>query len=914
MSDAARLDYVLSKFVVKRKRGNDQYDVLCPVHGDKNSSAGVKLAPSGSILLNCMAGCSTEDLVNAAGLDWKDLFPPDDGSFERESTVPVADYVYTDAEGVPLYRVSKYRDAYGKKSFRQQASDGKGGWLPNLGTATRVPYKLPEVARAAKNERRVIIVEGEKDVETLCKHGLIATTTPGGSGGWRPAYAEHFKGAEVIVIPDNDIPGKKYAKAICTDLKNAKILDLPGLAEKEDVTDWLGKHPIAELLTLLGPESVEMNPCNWEEFQKETDKIRYLCGDILAAQTVNILVADAGIGKGGSVNTKLLTRYGWLRMGSVNVGDKIIGGTDGKEVEVTGVYPRGEQEMFRVTFWDGAHVLCDGDHLWQVSERTPGGRNGDWVVLNTRTIKDRHDAYGGDINPFAIPHTPIVGDLGDSGSEILTIDPYLLGTYLGDGSSSVGGCVTIADTDESVLNAWRTLAPSGDSVRMIGDGYVGFRINSGGLRKRSATARALDLLGLTGKTSADKFIPDHYMFAGVGVREKLLAGILDTDGSVGDNNIEYSSASLALADGVVFLARSLGMRATEPRVTSAGYIKGGEYHECRPRYRTTITVPDECGVPVRSAHNLVRLAKMKPARKTRGRRIVSVESVGKMECVCIKVNDPNQLYLTDGLLVTHNTTAIAQMCLSLASGKPFLGIPVPEAIPVLLLEAEGARPIFRERAELCRKSMGLSHSQLGRWYIQSKDLDDFRLSHVTLERQIKMSGAKLVVLDTLGYFLLPGDENSSKDWKEYVMEPIRYLKRKYDCAFILIHHEGKPSEFKVGHHRGRGTSAMFGDCDTWMSLEKRNLSDDDLVLLKEFQGEEAYNKVLRERRMVWSKSKVGRFPAPIIMDFDFENAIFYRKDAAEKVDLTQARRGVRGRTTYAGSGGGIPDPGDPFGV
>lgn len=914
MSDTARLDYVLSRFEVKRKRGKDEYDVLCPVHGDKQASAGIRLSNSGSILINCMAGCTTEDIVSAAGLEWKDLFPPDDNSFERDDTVKVAEYIYTDSEGVPLFKVIKLRDQYGKKSFRQQAADGKGGWLPNLGTATRVPYQLPEVRRAASNERRVLIVEGEKDVETLRKHGLVATTTPGGSGGWRPQFAEYFKGAEVIVIPDNDAPGKKYAKAICTDLKNAKVLDLPGLKEKEDVSDWLVSHKVDELLTLLGPESVEMNPCNWIEFQAETDRMRYLCGDIIAAQTVNIMVADAGLGKGGSVDTTVLSRYGWIRMGDLVVGDKIIGGTDGSEVTVTGVYPRGVLAMYRVTFSDGASVLCDGDHLWRVSKRTDGGRNSDWFTVDTATLKREHDES--ESNPFAIPHTPIVRHLGDPFWSP-PLDPYLLGTYLGDGSSATTGSVTIADSDPDVCYYWEINCPRGDVVVPIGGDNIGVRVNGNadGRKRRSQTARILDDLGLTGKRSHEKFIPDQYLYSALHIRRDLLAGILDTDGSVGVNNIEYSSASKAMADGVVFLARSLGMRATEPTVSGSSYLKDGERHICRDRYRTVITVPDDVECPVYSSYNKNRFSLMTRARNMRGRRIVSVEPVGGMECVCIKVDDPGQLYLTDGLLVTHNTTLIAQMCLSLASGRPFLGIGVPGPIPVLLLEAEGARPIFRERAELCRKSMGLDHSQLQRWFIQSKDLDDFRLSHVTLERQIKMSGAKLVVLDTLGYFLLPGDENSSKDWKEFVMEPLRYLKRKYDCAFILIHHEGKPAEGKIGHHRGRGTSAMFGDCDTWMSLEKRNFSDDDLTLILENDGREVYDRIIRERRLVWSKSKVGRFPAPIMMDFDFDNAIFRRKEFSEKVSSSgNARRRFVPPKPAGYTAPSTPDPDDPFGA
>jgi hypothetical protein len=907
MSDASRLDRVLSKFEVKKRRGDNQFDVLCPVHGDKRSSAGVRLAPSGAILIHCLAGCSTEDIISAAGIDWKDLFSEDDDSFDKEDRLPVATYVYTDVDGTQLFRVQKFRDQYGKKSFQQQAADGKGGWLPNLGSITKVPYNLPEVHKAGQAERRVIIVEGEKDVETLRRHGIVASTTPGGSGGWRAAYADFFKGAEVIVLPDNDAPGKKYAKSICADLKNAKVIDLPGLGEKEDISDWLLTHKPEELRLLLGPESVEMNPCDWGEFQKETDKIRYLCGDILAAQTVNIMVADAGLGKGGSIDTKLLTRHGWIRMGDVRVGDRIIGGTSGSEVDVVGVYPRGIQEMFRVTFLDGASVLCDGDHLWTVSKRTDGGRNSEWYTTDTRTIASEHNES--ESNPFAIPHTPTVCDLGDNWHPVL--DPYLLGTYLGDGNSSATGSVTVADNDPDVLLMWKSLAPATDEIVMIGGGNVGFRVTSGGERKRSATARALDALGLTGKRSWEKSIPNRYLYSREQDRFYLLAGLIDTDGSVGANNIEYSSASKDLTDGVVFLARSLGMRATEPRVSGASYFKDGERHVCRDRYRTVITIPEGVSAPTCTTYNMSRVSCMTRARNTRGRRIVSVEPVGPMECVCIKVDDPGELYLTDGLLVTHNTTLLAQMCLSLASGRPFLGIDVKEPIPVLLLEAEGARPIFRERAELCRKAMGIDPSQLKRWFIQSKDLDDFRLSHVTLERQIRMSGAKFVILDTLGYFLLPGDENSSKDWKEYVMEPLRYLKRKYDCAFTLIHHEGKPAEGKVGHHRGRGTSAMFGDCDTWMSLERRNFTDDDMVLIKDIYGPNVYDSVMRERRLVWSKSKVGRFPAPIVLDFDFENAVFNTKLAPEKIDL------LAGRRRQPGSPPPKPvrvDPDDPFGA
>jgi hypothetical protein len=129
--------------------------------------------------------------------------------------------------------------------FRQRRPDGHGGWIWNLDGAERVLYRLEELIEAIAADRRVFVVEGEKDVLTLAKFNIIATCNPGGAGKWRDAYSDALRGADVIIIPDNDVAGRSHAQAVALSLegKAARIrtLELPDLPEKGDVTDWFAK-------------------------------------------------------------------------------------------------------------------------------------------------------------------------------------------------------------------------------------------------------------------------------------------------------------------------------------------------------------------------------------------------------------------------------------------------------------------------------------------------------------------------------------------------------------------------------------------------------------------------------------------------------------------------------------------------
>jgi hypothetical protein len=162
----------------------------------------------------------------------------------------VAKYNYSDVDGTPLYQVVRYDP----KEFRQRRPDGNGGWVWKLGDTRRVLYWLNRLQNVHKGAV-VFLVEGEKDVDALWDINVPATTSAGGANGWRPEYAEQLRGRIVIIIPDNDAPGRAYAEAAAKSLvgvaSSIRILELP-VPEGGDVSDWLavkGNDKVA-LLTL----------------------------------------------------------------------------------------------------------------------------------------------------------------------------------------------------------------------------------------------------------------------------------------------------------------------------------------------------------------------------------------------------------------------------------------------------------------------------------------------------------------------------------------------------------------------------------------------------------------------------------------------------------------------------------------
>lgn len=231
---------VLRQLDAVSKTSDDGWRASCPVpshgkeRGDQNPSLSVTEGDDGSPVFNCHAGCSFEEIRDALGLDGRD---PSTG---RETV-----YTYHNANGKPAFEVVR---SSGKKFFQRQP-DG----TPGRDDVEPVPYHLPEILDA---DSTVFVTEGEKDVETLRDHDLTTTCNPGGAGNWRDGFTQYLQDKEVVILPDNDDPGREHAREVATSLEGiaeaVRIVELPGLDEGEDITDWfLAGGTVEELRELV---------------------------------------------------------------------------------------------------------------------------------------------------------------------------------------------------------------------------------------------------------------------------------------------------------------------------------------------------------------------------------------------------------------------------------------------------------------------------------------------------------------------------------------------------------------------------------------------------------------------------------------------------------------------------------------
>jgi len=255
MSTVTHPPQLLSKLEAVKKTPSG-WDARCPAHDDRRASLSVGIGDDGRILLHCHAGCPAEAIVNEIGLTMRDLMPSDNGNARQRI---VATYDYRDADGQLVFQAVRFHP----KGFRQRQPDGNGGWVWNLQGVNRVPYRLPELL-AADSTAPVFIPEGERDCDRLIGLGLAATCNAGGAGKWTAAYSSHLRGRNVAILPDNDSPGRQHAQKVAQSLQgtaaSVKILRLPGLPEKGDVSDWLDNGGTVDELRQLADAASEWEP------------------------------------------------------------------------------------------------------------------------------------------------------------------------------------------------------------------------------------------------------------------------------------------------------------------------------------------------------------------------------------------------------------------------------------------------------------------------------------------------------------------------------------------------------------------------------------------------------------------------------------------------------------------------------
>lgn len=354
-----------------------------------------------------------------------------------------------------------------------------------------------------------------------------------------------------------------------------------------------------------------------------------------------LLGGRPSMGKAQPLGAMVKTEAGWKRMGEIVVGDRLAS-VDGGISEVTGVFPQGERQIYRVTFSDGRSTRCCGEHLWRIESSKLNGPavvSTDQVARMIATERFRRRLY-----------VPLAS--GDFGGGDLPIDAWLLGAIIGNGSTR-NSTIRFYDQHNETVERVRATIPAGHDLNRVGE--IDYSITTPRGRPNVMMAD-LGALGLRGKASYQKFIPESYLNASREDRLSLLRGLIDTDGWVETfGAVRYSTSSPELAKGVQRLVWSLGgvCSIAEKEVFA---VVGGKRRKGLPHFVLSIRHPDPQSLALLEKKR-VRCRRSKPVRLT----IVSVEPDGVEPAQCISVSHPSRLYLTDDYIVTHNTAVALEI-------------------------------------------------------------------------------------------------------------------------------------------------------------------------------------------------------------------------------------------------------------
>ncbi|MCW2678651.1 MAG: Deoxycytidine triphosphate deaminase [Frankiales bacterium] len=392
-----------------------------------------------------------------------------------------------------------------------------------------------------------------------------------------------------------------------------------------------------ELTELLEPEGEEPFILHPGEFVLGSTLEVISLGDDLAARLE---------GKALALDTEVPTPFGWTTMEHLEVGDEVFDEQGRPTRVVATTDPMDDRPCYEVLLSDGTRLLADAAHLWVTRTRAERARGLPGASRTTEQLASTLRT-GREWN-----HHIAMAEPAQYPDRELPIDPYVLGIWLGDDTTS---SATVTTADQPVLDEFRaaahevhkTSAPYG--WRMGGspadrqrDG-AGRYSADGGL---NPVLRAESLLG-------DRHVPEWYLTAGYEQRLALLQGLMDSDGYVDEiGRCEFVSTLEHLSDAVVELAASLGLRPVKrkKRVT----LKGVEQS---PGYQVTFTPH----LPVfRLERKLARLApklRQSPAGGASSRAVVAVRPVPSVPVRCIQVAAPSGMFLVGRTYVpTHNSS------------------------------------------------------------------------------------------------------------------------------------------------------------------------------------------------------------------------------------------------------------------
>ena len=387
-----------------------------------------------------------------------------------------------------------------------------------------------------------------------------------------------------------------------------------------------------------------------------------------------ILADDMGLGKALEVNTIVYTPYGPKKIGDIQIGDEVFG-DDGSPYKVTGVFPQGVKDLYRVTFNDGYSVLCCEDHIWNVSTAANGYNNSNRKILSinltTKQLMDKNSFIKGERPNSKLQPTYYKIPRGGSKWQIpmtqpvqfnfqeLPLDPYVLGLILGDGGITTNS-VIFSSIDEELISSINNII--GNKIKVVkknGDN-CDYYLRKKQDDKKNYVAQSLRKLNLQGCNSSNKFIPNIYKYNTVETRLSILQGLMDTDGYCAKSRksnefsgTEFSTVSEKLADDVVEIVQSLGGIARKKSRTTT-YTYNGEKKQGKISYRINIKLQGDMN-PFRLKRKKDLYVEPKKYKVARYIKDIQFEKTG--DAVCISIDSPNKLYVTEHFIVTHNTTS-----------------------------------------------------------------------------------------------------------------------------------------------------------------------------------------------------------------------------------------------------------------
>lgn len=434
-----------------------------------------------------------------------------------------------------------------------------------------------------------------------------------------------------------------------------------------------------------------------------------------------VLAARPAMGKAQPLDAKVLTQTGWKPMGDIAIGEKLAS-VDGQASTVTGIFPQGIEQVYRVIFSDGRSTECSGEHLWKIHYRSwPEPR----VVTTTEVMRLLTRQRYQKRLWIDIPD-------GAFGAESdLPVSPWALGILLAEGDFTN---MKISSSDHEIIAKLQV---------ELGPEYALNRINRydyrivmtkdsrrRGSRQPVPLREALRTLGLR---ESDKFIPEQYKQASRRHRVAILQGLLDGDGWVERHkSIRFASCSEQLADDVIDLVRSIGGWATK-RSKTTHYTYKGEHKTGRPAFVVNINI-------ARPAELFSIDRKKVRAIPTKGRKkptFISIEPTRKSETQCLMVSHPSKLYITDDYIVTHNTTLVTNLAYNVATIAKQ---------PVLFFSLEMSKEQLVDR-------MLADASGVDAWNIRTGNLSDSDFSKLS-EAMGEMAEAPIFIDDTPGVSVL----------------------------------------------------------------------------------------------------------------------------------------------------------------